>query len=72
MTETQRAYLEAIGRRGRVARGDGGCTSTRTVRALQVMGLVMVNPHFPQPGGWTAALTENGRRMLAEITGGRP
>ena len=67
LTPTQADYLKAIARTGSLQYGQGGYKSTRTIRALQAKGLVMVNPHRPQPGGWSAGLTENGKSALKGV-----
>lgn len=64
LTRVQAEYLRAIGCRAYLQYGQGGYTSTRTVRTLQAMGLIMVNPRAPRPGGWSAAITEDGRKLL--------
>ena len=70
LARSEIAALRAVGRRPYLSYGQDGCTSTAAVRRLQAMGLVMVNPSAPQPGGWTAALTVNGRQKLAEAGDG--
>lgn len=66
LTGPQAAALRVLSRRPYLSRGEDGCT-TAVIRRLQAMGLVMVSPAVPRPGEWTAALTVNGRRRLAEI-----
>lgn len=65
LTGPQLAALRSVGRRRHLYRGEDG-VATITIRRLQAMGLVLVAPHHPRPGGWTAQITENGRHALRE------
>jgi hypothetical protein len=73
LTQLMRRYLAAVEEWGILDQG-WQWQSTRTIRALESLGLVNVEQHGPRwsPGPWRARLTDAGNDMLIALDAGQP